>query len=105
MDFVVGLLYVIFTMAALLLILMVLFRPTEGSGLSGAFGGIGGDTAFGVKATQVIDKAVMWVAGVFILLAVVLAFIKAHPGDAAAAPAPTGIQAPAEPGPGGDSLL
>ncbi|MGE3854953.1 MAG: preprotein translocase subunit SecG [Planctomycetota bacterium] len=76
MGFIIGLLYIIFTISAILLILMVLFRPTEGSGLSGAFGGMGGDTAFGVKATQVIDKAVMIVAGTFIVLAVILAVLK-----------------------------
>lgn len=71
-------LYTFFYIAAILLILLVLFRPSEGSGLSGAFGGMGGDTVFGVRATQVIDKIIAGVTVVFILVAMVLAYVSAH---------------------------
>ncbi len=101
MDFLIGVLSVLFTVTALLIILMVLFRPSEGGGLSGAFGGMGGDTAFGVKATQVIDKIIASVAIGFVLLAILIAWLtnSARSGSSDDdGGSPSSLVAPAEPG-------
>src|SRR6476661_8355456 len=52
------------------LILLVLIQKGRGGGLSSAFGGAGGNTAFGSKTGDVLTWATSIVFGVFILLAV-----------------------------------
>src|SRR4051812_29102959 len=52
------------------LILLVLIQKGRGGGLTSAFGGSGGNTAFGSKTGDVLTWATSIVFGVFILLAV-----------------------------------
>jgi len=47
-----------------LLVLLVLIQKGRGGGLSGAFGGAGGNTAFGAKTGDVLT----WVTSAFFLL-------------------------------------
>ena len=79
---------------AVLLVLLILIQKGRGGGLSGAFGGSGGSTAFGAKTGDVLTWATSVVFGVFILLAVVLDLIVNHqyakPAVAAAPPAAVG---------------
>jgi len=66
-----GILFVIFLISAVLLIVLVLFRPSEqGGGLGGVFGGGATDMTFGVKTTKIIDKIILVLATVFILFSV-----------------------------------
>jgi preprotein translocase subunit SecG len=55
---------------ALFLILLVLIQRGRGGGLAGAFGGMGGQSAFGTKAGDVFTKITVGVAGFWILLCI-----------------------------------
>ena len=47
---------VLFLFSSLLLLGLVMLRKGEGGGLSGAFGAMGGESTFGVKAAKQVDK-------------------------------------------------
>ncbi len=65
------LLFIIFIISAILLTLLVLFRPSEGGGgLGGVFGGGVTDMAFGVKTAKIIDKIILILAIIFIATAI-----------------------------------
>jgi preprotein translocase subunit SecG len=86
----------IFLAVCVLLVLLVLIQKGRGGGLSGAFGGAGGNTAFGAKTGDVLT----WVTSAFFLLFLILAVVVDRVADKA--PAKTGtavINAPAEPAP------
>ena len=70
LDFSFWLLFVLFMIVCLFLILLVLIQKGRGGGLSSAFGGSGGNTAFGSKTGDVLTWATSIVFGVFMLLAV-----------------------------------
>ncbi|RLS28592.1 MAG: preprotein translocase subunit SecG [Planctomycetota bacterium] len=57
-------------LSALFLILLVLIQRGRGGGLAGAFGGAGGQSAFGTKAGDVFTKITIGVAAFWILLCV-----------------------------------
>jgi preprotein translocase subunit SecG len=59
---------------ALLLIGLILLQKNRGSGLSGAFGGVGGHTAFGTKTGDFLTWLTVGLAIVFLLLAILLNF-------------------------------
>src|SRR5687767_14186697 len=65
-------LMVLFIIVCLFLILLVLIQKGRGGGLASAFGGMGGNTAFGSKTGDVLTWATSIVFGVFLLLAIVL---------------------------------
>lgn len=65
--FLLGLLLVL---SSLFLILLVLIQRGRGGGLAGAFGGAGGQSAFGTKAGDVFTKITVGVAGFWILLCI-----------------------------------
>jgi preprotein translocase subunit SecG len=54
------------------LILLVLIQKGRGGGLSSAFGGAGGNTAFGTKTGDVLTWATSVVFAIFVFLAVAL---------------------------------
>ncbi len=53
---------------SLLLIGLVLLQKNRGSGLSGAFGGVGGHSAFGTKTGDFLTWVTVSLAAVFLLL-------------------------------------
>jgi preprotein translocase subunit SecG len=53
------------------LILLILIQKGRGGGLASAFGGAGGNTAFGSKTGDVLTWATSIVFGIFLVLAVV----------------------------------
>lgn len=53
---------------SLLLIGLVLLQKNRGSGLSGAFGGVGGHSAFGTKTGDFLTWVTVGLAAVFLLL-------------------------------------
>jgi preprotein translocase subunit SecG len=55
-------------LVALFLILLVLVQRGRGGGLSGALGGMGGQSAFGTKAGDLFTRVTMIAAAVWILL-------------------------------------
>jgi preprotein translocase subunit SecG len=58
----------VFVIACVVLVLLVLIQRGRGGGLSGAFGGAGGNTAFGSKTGDVLTWATSVVFVLFVLL-------------------------------------
>lgn len=75
MNFLYYSLLLLFLVLSLFLILLVLIQKGRGGGLSAAFGGVGGNTAFGAKTGDVLTWATSIVFGVFLLLAIGLNLI------------------------------
>ena len=71
-GFLLGLCITLFVIVALFLILLILAQKGRGGGFAGAFGGAGGNTAFGAKIGDVLTWATSIVFGVFLLLAILL---------------------------------
>ena len=68
---------VVFIILAVTLILFVLFRQTDSTGLAAAFGGGGGgEGAFGAKTQKVADKVIAWMCGLFMVLALLIAYVS-----------------------------
>jgi preprotein translocase subunit SecG len=68
MEFVSGLLMVLIILTSLFLIVLVMIQRGKGGGLAGAFGGMGGQSAFGTKAGDLFTKITIGVAIFWILL-------------------------------------
>ena len=60
----------LFLVLSLFLILLVLIQKGRGGGLSAAFGGVGGNTAFGAKTGDVLTWATSIVFGIFLVLTI-----------------------------------
>ena len=60
---------------SLFLICLILIQRGKGGGLAGAFGGMGGSSAFGTKSGDVFTRVTMIVAGVWIVLSMVLVIV------------------------------
>ena len=70
----------------IIMILAILLRKGDGGGLSGAFG-MGGDSAFGVKAAQGLDKVITILACLFLALGLFLNTTKVRAqGDSSSEP-------------------
>ena len=61
---------------SLFLILLVMLQRGRGGGLTGAFGGAGGQSAFGTKTGDVFTKFTVYTAVVWILLCIGLIFVS-----------------------------
>ncbi|MCE5268441.1 MAG: preprotein translocase subunit SecG [Planctomycetaceae bacterium] len=66
-----SLLIVLLLLTAVFLIVLVLIQRGKGGGLAGAFGGMGGQSAFGTKAGDLFTKITIGVAIVWIVLCVI----------------------------------
>jgi preprotein translocase subunit SecG len=53
---------------SLFLVLLVLIQRGKGGGLAGAFGGVGGSSAFGSRAGDLFTRVTIIVAAIWILL-------------------------------------
>ena len=71
-----GLLTFLHIASCVLLILVVLVQPDRGDGMAGAFGGMGGSVAFGVKTLDVIWKITVALAAIFMLTALGLTLME-----------------------------
>jgi preprotein translocase subunit SecG len=108
MSFLFWIALVLFIIVCLFMILLVLIQKGRGGGLASAFGGMGGNTAFGSKTGDVLTWATSIVFGIFIVLAISLNLLANYRQNqanraAAAQPAPAieGSTFPAvPPGPG-----
>ena len=97
MTFLFYLCIVLFILVCLFLILLILIQKGRGGGLASAFGGAGGNTAFGAKTGDVLTWATSIVFGVFLLLAVALNLIADYTQARASQPAVSTTQLPAPP--------
>src|SRR6476660_7417037 len=89
----------VFIIVCLFMILIVLIQKGRGGGLVSAFGGAGGNTAFGAKTGDVLTWATSIIFGIFLLLAIILNLMS----GGASAPAPvagTNTNVPARSAPG-----
>jgi len=66
-----SLLAILLFLTALFLIVLVLIQRGKGGGLAGAFGGMGGQSAFGTKAGDLFTRITIGVATFWIILCVV----------------------------------
>lgn len=66
---------------AVFLILLVLVQRGRGGGLAGAFGGMGGQSAFGTKAGDTFTRVTIVVATVWILLCILGIKILSPPNN------------------------
>ena len=73
-------LLVLFVIVSLLLIFLVAVQDEQSEGLGGIFGG-GSNTAFGSHASSVVTKATATLAVVFMVLALVVAFVNKSPSQ------------------------
>jgi preprotein translocase subunit SecG len=71
-DFLIGLLNILLLLVGLFLILVVLIQRGKGGGLAGAFGGVGGSSAFGSRAGDAFTRFTIIVAGIWVLLIMIL---------------------------------
>jgi preprotein translocase subunit SecG len=83
----------LFIFVCLILILVILIQKGRGGGIASAFGGAGGNTAFGSKTGDVLTWATSVIFGVFVLLAIVLNLMANYrqanpPGVVNVAPSP-----------------
>ena len=67
-----GLLNIVLLLVSLFLILVVLIQRGKGGGLAGAFGGVGGSSAFGSRAGDAFTRFTLIVAAIWVLLIMIL---------------------------------
>src|SRR5881394_4398014 len=89
----------VFIIVCLFMILIVLIQKGRGGGLASAFGGAGGNTAFGSKTGDVLTWATSVVFGVFLLLAIALNLLANKRHELASAPAASVTPAAPAPAP------
>lgn len=65
---------VLLVVTSLFMICLILIQRGKGGGLAGAFGGMGGSSAFGTKAGDVFTRVTIYVAIFWGFLAMVLVF-------------------------------
>ncbi|MBN1490746.1 MAG: preprotein translocase subunit SecG [Phycisphaerae bacterium] len=78
----------LFIVVCLLLMLVVLIQKGRGGGLSGAFGGVGGHSAFGAKTGDVFTWITVALAAGFLCTAVWLNYVYVKLDVTVDAPAP-----------------
>jgi preprotein translocase subunit SecG len=69
---------IVILLLGIFLILLVLIQRGKGGGLAGAFGGVGGSSAFGSRAGDLFTKITIGVAAVWILLIMVQVVLVQH---------------------------
>ncbi|MBC7964927.1 MAG: preprotein translocase subunit SecG [Fuerstia sp.] len=69
MSFLIGTLSFVMLAISLFMILLVLIQRGRGGGLAGAFGGMGGQSAFGTRAGDMFTRITIVLAVVWVLLA------------------------------------
>ena len=80
MGFITGLLMTLLLLTAVFLIVLVLIQRGKGGGLAGAFGGMGGQRAFGTKAGDLFTRITIGVASFWIVLCIITVRLLAAGG-------------------------
>lgn len=71
MDILSAIINTLIVLTCLFLICLILIQRGKGGGLAGAFGGVGGSSAFGTKSGDVFTRVTMIVASVWIVLSMI----------------------------------
>lgn len=92
---------ILFLIVCMFMILLVLIQKGRGGGLASAFGGMGGNTAFGSKTGDVLTWATSVVFGIFLVLGVALNLLanemhSVRRQGIVATPAAAPVQTPSE---------
>jgi preprotein translocase subunit SecG len=66
---------VLIVVVCVFMICLILIQRGKGGGLAGAFGGVGGSSAFGTKSGDVFTRVTMVVATIWILLSMLLVIL------------------------------
>ena len=80
MNILISVILVVWTIVALLMILVILMQRPKSEGLGAAFGGGVTENIFGAQTTNVLTKITGWLAGIFFALTFVLSILYAHRG-------------------------
>jgi preprotein translocase subunit SecG len=102
MSFLFWLCLILFIFICVFMILLILIQKGRGGGLASAFGGMGGNTAFGSKTGDVLTWATSIVFGIFIVLAVslnLLANYRQREANRTAGMTPNQVTDPSTPAP------
>jgi len=83
MAFLIGTLSFVMVAISLFMVLLVLIQRGRGGGLAGAFGGMGGQSAFGTRAGDVFTRITIVLAVVWVLLAGGLGMLMRRDAEAA----------------------
>ena len=78
MTIVINLFLVIWSIVALLMILVILMQRPKSEGLGAAFGGGVTENIFGAQTTNVLTKITGWLAAIFFILTFTLSVLYAH---------------------------
>jgi preprotein translocase subunit SecG len=100
-SFISHLLMFVLLLTALFLIVLVLIQRGKGGGLAGAFGGMGGQSAFGTKAGDLFTRITIGVAAFWIILCIVITKLLGVGGG----PLSEGMGSGTEPKPGATAPL
>lgn len=73
---------ILYVVTCLFLIMVVLLRKSEGASLGSAFG-VGGESPFGVKTQQALDKIAIYATVLFFALAIFLSMYPRYAGKTA----------------------
>jgi preprotein translocase subunit SecG len=98
MEFIKGLLMVVLLITAVFLIVLVLIQRGKGGGLAGAFGGMGGQSAFGTKAGDLFTKITIGLATFWIVLCMITVKVLGVGNQGPIDPNLGGNAAPQKPG-------
>jgi preprotein translocase subunit SecG len=85
-------------LVSVFLILLVLVQRGRGGGLTGALGGMGGQSAFGAKAGDVFTRVTMVTAGVWIVLCMGAIWVLGSQDEWKSSGVRTRVTGPATPG-------
>ena len=75
LEFLPPVLNILIWLVSVFLILLILIQKGKGGGLAGAFGGPGGQSAFGSKTADAFTKFTLYVAGVWVALVVMMIWL------------------------------
>jgi preprotein translocase subunit SecG len=78
MSIVIDLLLGIWTVVALLMMLVILMQRPKSEGLGAAFGSGVTENIFGAQTTNVLVKFTAWLAGIFFVVSFALSILYAH---------------------------
>jgi preprotein translocase subunit SecG len=80
MNILLGFLIVVLVIISFLLILVILMQRPRQEGLGATFGGNITESVFGAQATNVLEKATVWLVALFFIFTVAIAMIYSHRG-------------------------
>jgi preprotein translocase subunit SecG len=83
-GFLIALLNVLIVLTSIFLVCLVLIQRGKGGGLAGAFGGMGGSSAFGTKAGDVFTRVTIITAVVWMLMLMVQVILINRTGPVSA---------------------